>query len=73
MGGREMRMDGQTVRRSEMVIPHLDVESVKEWAKETFTRERIADIGVVVATLVVTGYLGAVLFKGLQSYSISGF
>lgn len=68
-----MRTDGQTVRRSEMVIPHVDLESMKEWAKVTFTKERMAEMGLVAATLVVTGYLGAVLFKGIQSYSISGF
>ena len=68
-----MRTDGQTIRGNEMVIPHVDLESVKEWAKATFTNERIAGVGVVAATLVVTGYLGSVLFKGMQTYSISSF
>ena len=68
-----MRTDGQTLRRNEMVIPHVDLESVKEWAKATLTKERMAEVGVVAATLVVTGYLGSVLVKGIETYSMSGF
>jgi hypothetical protein len=33
----------------------------------------MVEVGLVAATLVVTGYLGSVLFKGIQTYSISGF
>ncbi len=68
-----MRTDGQTLRGNEMPIPHVDLESVKEWAKATFTKERMAEAGVVVATLIVTGYLGSVLVKGIETYSMSGF
>lgn len=68
-----MRTDGQTIRGNEMAIPHVDLESMKAWAKATFTKERMAEVGVVAATLVVTGYLGAVLFRGIQTYSMSGF
>jgi hypothetical protein len=56
-----------------MVIPHVDLQSVKEWAKATFTKERMAEVGVVAATLLVTGYLGSVIFNGIQTYSMSGF
>jgi hypothetical protein len=68
-----MRTDGQTIRGNEMVIPRVDLESVKAWAKATFTKERMAEVGVVAATLVLTGYLGSVLFTGIQTYSLSGF
>jgi hypothetical protein len=68
-----MRTDGQTIRGNEMVVPHVDLESVKEWARSTFTKERMAEVGLVAATLVVTGYLGSVLVKGIETYSISGF
>ena len=70
---RKMRTHGETLRGNEMVIPHVDLESVKEWAKATFTRERMAEVGLVAATLVVTGYLGSVLVKGIETYSMSGF
>ena len=68
-----MRTDGQTLRGNEMAIPHVDLESVKEWAKATFTKERMAEVGVVAATLIATGYLGSVLLKGIETYSMSGF
>ena len=68
-----MRTDGQTIRGNEMVIPHVNLESVKEWARSTFTKERMAEVGLVAATLVVTGYLGSALVKGIETYSISGF
>ena len=68
-----MRTDGQTIRGNEMVIPNVDLESVKEWARSTLTKERMAEVGLVAATLVVTGYLGSVLVKGIETYSISGF
>ena len=68
-----MGTDGQTIRGNEMAIPHVDLESVKAWAKATFAKERMAEVGVVAATLVVTGFVGAVLFVGIQTYSMSGF
>jgi hypothetical protein len=33
----------------------------------------MAEVGVVAATLVVSGYLGSVLVKGIETYSMSGF
>jgi hypothetical protein len=68
-----MRTDGQTIRGNEMVIPRVDLESVKAWAKATFTKEGMAEVGVVAAALVLTGYLGSVLFTGIQTYALSGF
>ena len=68
-----MRTDGQTLRGNEISMPHVDLESVKEWAKVTFTKERMAEAGVVVATLIMTGYLGSVLVKGIETCSMSGF
>ena len=68
-----MRTDGQTLRGNEMAIPHVDLESVKAWAKATFAKERMAEVGVVAATLVATGFVAAVLFVGIQTYSMSGF
>jgi hypothetical protein len=56
-----------------MIIPHVGLESVKKWAKATFTREGMAKAGLVAATLMVTAYLGSVLVKGIETYSMSGF
>jgi hypothetical protein len=73
MEERKMRTHGETLRGNEMVIPHVDLESVKDWAKARFTKERMAAVGVVAATLVVAGYLGSVLVKGIETYSMVGF
>ena len=48
-----MRTDGQTIRGNELAIPHVDLESVKAWAKATFTKERMTEVGLAAATLVV--------------------
>ena len=68
-----MRTDGQTIRGNEPAIPHVDLKSVKEWAKAAFTKERMAEVGLGAAALLLTGYLGAVLVKGVETYSMSGF
>lgn len=68
-----MGTDVQTIKGNELAIPHVDLESVKAWARATFTKEKMAEVGVVAATLVATGFLGAVLFRGIQTYSMSGF
>ena len=68
-----MRTDGNTIRGYEMVGPSLDLEAVKDWAKKMFAKERIADATVTAATMGVLGYVCAVLYKGIETYSISGF
>ena len=60
-----MKTDGQTIRGSEMVAPQLNLESVKEWAKRAFTKERSE---VAVARLVVLSYVGIVLAQILITY-----
>ena len=66
-----MSTDARAIRIHEAI--HPDWETVKEWAKATFTKERTAEVGLATATLVMTGYLGSVLFKGIETYSMSGF
>ena len=68
-----MRVDGNTIRGHEAVTIHLDLESLKAWAKTAFTKERVAEAGVIAATMLVTGYVALVLYKGIETYSISGF
>jgi hypothetical protein len=36
------------------------------------TKEKIAEVGLTIATLAVTGYISAVLYCGLQTYFIGG-
>ena len=66
-----MATDARAIGTHEAIQP--DWETVKEWAKSTFTKDKMAEVGLVAATLAVTGYLGTVLFKGIQTCSMSGF
>ena len=66
-----MATDANAIRTHEVI--HPDWETAKEWAKATFTKERMTEVGLGAATLVMTGYLGTVLFKGIETYSMSGF
>ena len=68
-----MRTDGQTIRGNEIVTPHVDLESVKEWAKRTFTKERIADVVVCASTVTVLGMVLHMLHGALENSAIVGF
>jgi|GEM_PF-930799 len=68
-----MGTDGQTLRGNEMAIPHVDLESVKEWAKRTFTRERIVDVAMCASTLTVVGMVLSTLYRAMQNQTIVGF
>ncbi len=65
-----MRTNGQTIRGNEMVIPHVDLESVKEWAKRSFTRERIVGIAVSGSTLTVLGVVFFALYGAMEANTI---
>ena len=67
-----MKTDGQTLRENELVIPYVDLESVKEWTKRTFTKERIADVVVYVSTVAILGMSLHMLHIALQNYTIAG-
>jgi hypothetical protein len=51
--GRKMATIARALTTHEAFAP--DWETVREWSKATLTRERMAEAGVVAATLVVTG------------------
>lgn len=38
----------------------------------TQTKEKIAEVGLTIATLLVTVYVTAVLYFGMQTYGIGG-
>lgn len=66
-----METEARVMRTQEAI--HADWEVVKEWAKAKFTKDRMAEVGVLAATLMATGFLGTLLCKGIQTYSMSGF
>ncbi len=69
----KMRTDGQTLRGNEMVIPHAGLESVKEWAKATFTRERISEVAIYASALTAVGVVLFSLHRAMENYVILGF
>ena len=69
-----VRMDGPKVRADEeMLTTHLGLGAVQAWARRALSRERLAAAGVVVATFVVTGYVGAVLYHVTHTEWVRGF
>ncbi len=61
-----------TRRVPAQVIPlHPTVQQrVREWARRTLTPEAIADVVLVVTTLVLSGVLFFALYHGLQNYMV---
>ena len=68
-----MRTDGQTIRGNELVIPHVNLESVKDWAKATFTRERVTEVVVYTSTMTVLGVVLSTLYRAVQNNTVVGF
>jgi hypothetical protein len=64
----KMRTDGQTIRGNEM-----DMSQVKDWAMRTFSRERIQEAALCVATVSVIGTVLFSLHRAMESYLITGF
>jgi len=52
---------------------HPDWETVREWAKRTFTKERIADVVVCASTLTGLGMVLHMLHRALANSAIAGF
>lgn len=67
-----MRAGGNVIKGHEILFLHPDLEGLKSWAKSTFTKEKMAEVGVLAATPVLFGVLGAALYQGLQNYTIAG-
>lgn len=68
-----MKTDGQTIRGNEIVIPHVNLESVKDWAKATFTRERVTEVVVYTSTMTVLGVVLSTLYRAVQNNTVVGF
>ena len=54
-------------------VTHPDWETVKEWAKSTFTKERIREAALCAATVSLIGVVALSLHKAMESYVIMGF
>ena len=56
-----------------MVIPHVDLESVREWTKRTFTKARIVDVAMCASTVTVVGMVLSTLYRAMENQTIVGF
>jgi hypothetical protein len=70
---RNMRTHGETIRGNETVIPYVDLESVKGWAKATFRRERMVGVGLCAVTVSLIGVVVLSLQRAMENYIILGF
>jgi hypothetical protein len=52
---------------------HPDWETVKEWARATFTKERMREAALCVATVTFAGVLVFSLHMAMENYIILGF
>ena len=52
---------------------HPDWETVKEWTKATFTKERIREAALCAATVSLIGVVVVSLHRAMESYVIMGF
>ena len=64
----EMRTDGQTIGRHELGIPHVDLESVKEWTKRIFSKDSVTKASLALAGAVSVCYWAAVTYQAFQAY-----
>ena len=55
-----------------MVPQHVDLASVKEWAKATFRKERITEIVVCTSTVTVLGTVLFALYRPRRTARLSG-
>ena len=66
-----MSTDARVIRTHEAI--HPDRESVKEWAKATFSKERIREAALCAATVTFAGTLVLSLHRAMEHYIILGF
>lgn len=66
-----MTMDARALRAHETIRP--DLETVREWAKRNFTKERIADLVVCASTVTVLGMFLHMLHSALANWTIVSF
>jgi hypothetical protein len=68
-----MRSHGNAIRGHEALIPHLDLETIRAWARSTFTKERIVEAALCAATVSLIGVVGLSLYRAMENYIILGF
>ena len=52
---------------------HPDWETAKDWAKATFTKERMTEAALCIATVSLIGVVAVSLHRAMESYLVMGF
>ena len=66
-----MTMYTKTIGTHEAI--HPDWETVKGWAKATFTKERVREAALCAATVSLIGVVALSLHRAMENYIILGF
>lgn len=67
-----MRANGQTIKPYGNEVPEI-CKTVREWAERLWTREKVAEAGLVGLTVLLYGFLFYCLYQGLNHHIIVGF
>jgi hypothetical protein len=67
----EMGTHARAIKTHE--VTHPDWETVKSWAKATFTKERITDVVVCASSVTVLGTVLFTLYRAMETRTIVGF
>ena len=68
-----MNTKGNAARKDEFYPLFPEWEEVKEWAKKTFTGERIMEAGLMGVTAVILGVIFYALVAAMNNYTVTGF
>jgi hypothetical protein len=68
-----MKTSRDSVRLHRTVDPYSVWEDVKGWARRNITNEKVAEVGLSLATAVSICYLGSRLYVGLQNYALFAY
>jgi hypothetical protein len=66
-----MATDARAIRIHEAI--HPDWDTVKEWAKATFTKVKMNEVALCAATVTLAGAMVFALHKAMEHYIILGF
>jgi hypothetical protein len=68
-----MKATRNTVRLNRTVDMPSVWEDVKKWARRNITKEKVAEVGLALATAVSICYLGSRIYVGLQNYAMYAY
>jgi len=68
-----MKTKEKAAKKEEFYPLFPEWAEVREWAKKSFTQERILDVGLAGGTAIILGVLLYSLYAAMHNYTITGF